>query len=41
MAREESPLRRIAADFAADPLAVAGLALLAIILVAAFAAPLV
>ena len=41
MAREESPLRRIAADFAADPLAVAGLALLAIILVAALAAPLV
>jgi len=41
MAREESPLRRIAADFAADPLAVAGLALLALILVAALAAPLV
>ncbi|HUH95382.1 MAG TPA: ABC transporter permease [Casimicrobiaceae bacterium] len=41
MAREESPLRRIAADFVADPLAVAGLALLALILVAALAAPLV
>ena len=41
MAREESPLRRIAADFAADPLAVAGLALLALILVAALGAPLI
>jgi len=41
MAREESPLRRIASDFAADPLAVAALALLALILVAALAAPLI
>jgi peptide/nickel transport system permease protein len=40
MAREESPLRRVAARFAADPLALAGIALLALILVAALAAPL-
>jgi peptide/nickel transport system permease protein len=40
MAREESPLRRVAARFAADPLALAGIALLALVLVAALAAPL-
>lgn len=36
----ETPLRRIAADFAGDPIAVAGLALLVVILIAALFAPL-
>ena len=39
MAREESPLKRLMADFFADPVAVFGLVLLAIIVVAAIAAP--
>ena len=36
-----SPLRRIASDFLANPIAVAGLALLALIIAAAIAAPLI
>ncbi|HTS24127.1 MAG TPA: ABC transporter permease [Casimicrobiaceae bacterium] len=39
--REESPLRRVLADFAADPAAVVGLVLLAVIVLAAAAAPLI
>ncbi len=41
MAREEWPLRRVLADFAADPAALVGLVLLALILIAALAAPLI
>jgi peptide/nickel transport system permease protein len=41
MAREESPFRRVLSDFAGDPVALIGLILLAAILVAALAAPLV
>jgi peptide/nickel transport system permease protein len=41
MPREVSPFRRVAADFAGDPLAVAGLVLLATILAIALAAPLI
>ena len=41
MAQEEPPSRRLLSDFASDPGAVVGLALLAIILVAAIAAPLI
>ena len=36
-----SPLRRIASDFVANPIAVAGLVLLALIVAAAIAAPLI
>jgi peptide/nickel transport system permease protein len=41
MAQEEPPFRRVLSDFASDPAALIGLVLLAIILVAAIAAPLV
>jgi peptide/nickel transport system permease protein len=41
VAREESPLKRLGADFVADPLAVFGLVLLTIIVIAAIAAPLI
>jgi peptide/nickel transport system permease protein len=41
MAREESPLKHLLGDFAADPAAVFGLILLAVIVIAAAAAPLV
>ena len=41
MAREESPLKRILSDFVANPTAVFGLILLALILIAAVAAPLI
>jgi peptide/nickel transport system permease protein len=40
-ADDASPLRRIASDFVGNPIAVAGLALLALIVVAAIAAPLI
>ena len=41
MARDDSPLRRVLADFVADPVAVFGLFLLAIVLIAALTAPLI
>src|SRR3990172_2187216 len=41
MQRDETPLRRIAADFAESKLALSGLALLALILLAALFAPLI
>ncbi|HKP65911.1 MAG TPA: ABC transporter permease, partial [Casimicrobiaceae bacterium] len=41
MTDNASPLRRIASDFVANPIAVAGLALLALIVAAAIAAPLI
>jgi peptide/nickel transport system permease protein len=41
VAREGSPLKRLVADFVADPMAVFGLVLLGIIVVAAIAAPLI
>ena len=41
MAQEESPFRRLLSDFARDPAAMVGLILLAVILVAALAAPLI
>ena len=41
VADNASPLRRIASDFVANPIAVAGLALLALIVAAAIAAPLI
>ena len=41
MAREQTPLRRIAADFSESKLALAGLALLALILLVALFAPLI
>jgi peptide/nickel transport system permease protein len=41
VAREESPLKRLVVDFVADPMAVFGLVLLGIIVVAAITAPLI
>ena len=41
MAREDSPLRRVLADFVADPVAVIGLFLLSVVLIAALTAPLI
>jgi peptide/nickel transport system permease protein len=41
MAREESPFKRLLSDFAANPIAVFGLVLLGIIVIAAIAAPLI
>jgi peptide/nickel transport system permease protein len=41
VAREESPLKRLVADFVADPMAVFGLVLLGIIVVIAITAPLI
>jgi peptide/nickel transport system permease protein len=41
MAREDSPLRRVLGDFVADPVAVIGLFLLSVVLIAALTAPLI
>jgi peptide/nickel transport system permease protein len=41
MARDDSPLRRVLVEFVADPVAVFGLFLLAIVLIAALTAPLI
>ena len=41
VAADESPIRRLASDFAANPLAVAGLVLLAVIVLLAILAPLI